>query len=127
MKLRWLVIVVVAVGAFATLYSKGATGPTEPGMIAYTPTRLEWLALQLQANYRDENFDNAGQYGVGFIPKSPNTIVIFVTYTEAASAANVDTAVLVAQTALKRESSRFGWSDWVKVEVQRKQLPTAHQ
>jgi hypothetical protein len=119
-------IVATVVVTFAAMYSTGAPRPTEPGMIAYTPTRVEWLALQLEADYRDENFENVGQYSIGFAPKFPNTIMILVNYTGAASAANVDTAIDVARILVKKEASNYGWSDWVKVEVQRKVLPTNH-
>jgi len=65
MRLGKSLAITATVAAFATLGSIGAQRRTEPGMLPYTPTRIEWLALQLNANYREDSLGTPVQYSVG--------------------------------------------------------------
>ncbi len=107
------------VAAFATLHSSAAPVPTEPGMVPYTPTRIEWLALELEASYR-EDIGSDNDYSVHYLAKPPNTVIIFVHYTGKTSAAIVDRGIDTAKQLVKQDASSHGWSSWVKVEVSRK-------
>ena len=106
------------VAAFATLHSLAAPPPVEPGMVPYTPSRLEWLALELEASYR-QDFSRDSDQDVHYLAKPPNTILIFVHYRSEASAGTVDTAINTAKQLVNQGVSIHGWSSWVKVEVQR--------
>ena len=75
------------VAAFATLHSLAAPPPIEPGMMPYTPSRLEWLALELEASYR-QDFSRDSDQDVHYLAKPPNTILIFVHDRNEASAGN---------------------------------------
>lgn len=96
-----------------------AVPPTQPGMTPYTPTRLEWLALDLEASYH-EDFDRNSDYSLHYLPKPPNTVLIFVHYNNEASAETVNHAIDAAKDVVNQDASSHGWRSWVKVEVQRK-------
>jgi hypothetical protein len=109
------VFAALAVGSF---HSTGAgPGPTEPGQIPYTPSRIEWLALTLEATYHD-NFMGSGSYGLHYLQKPPNTIQIFVQYTDDTPIGPVDHGIDTAKKLIREEAANYGWS-WVKIEVKR--------
>ena len=94
-------------------------GRAQPGMTPYTPTRLEWLALDLEASYHEDIGRNS-DYSLHYLPKPPNTVLIFVHYKSEASAETVNHAIDAAKEVVYQDASSHGWRSWVKVEVQRK-------
>ena len=105
--------------AILGLAMQPATPPTQPGMTPYTPTRLEWLALDLEASYHEDFACNSG-YSLHYLPKPPNTVLIFVHYKSETSAETVNHAIDAAKEVVNQDASSHGWRSWVKVEVQRK-------
>ena len=93
--------------------------PTQPGMVPYTPTRLEWLAVDLEASYH-EDFGRDSVYSLHYLPKPPNTVLIFVHYKNETPAETVNRAIDSAKEVVNQDASSHGWQSWVKVEVQRK-------
>ena len=91
-------------------------------MVLYTPTRLEWLALDLEASYH-EDFGPDSNYSLHYLPKPPNTVLIFVHYKSETSAETVNHAIDAAKEVVNQDASSHGWRSWVKVEVQRKLIP----
>lgn len=102
------------------------TETVPPGMMPYTPTRLDWLVLNLEA-YNRNDFSSDSDYSLGYVAKNPDTVVIHVYYLPKASAGIVDRAIDTAKQLANQEASRNGWSPWVKVEVQRKLLEEANR
>jgi len=115
-----VVICVVAASLVAALqvHSHAAPHPTEPGMVPYTPTRLEWLAVELEASYHS-TMENKNDYAISFVPKQPNTILVYVQYLN--DAPKIQTAIDTGKILVNRTASHHGWS-WVKIEVQRAPL-----
>ena len=101
------------------LAMQSAVPPTQPGMTPYTPTRLEWLALDLEASYHEDIGRNS-DYSLHYLPKPPNTVLIFIHYKSEASADAVNHAIDAAKEVVYQDASSHGWRSWVKVEVQRK-------
>ena len=93
--------------------------PAQPGMMPYTPTRLEWLAVDLEASYH-QDFGRDSNYSLHYLPKAPNTVLIYVHYTSETSAGALDTVIDAAKQQVTQDASSHGWSSWVKIEVQRK-------
>ena len=91
----------------------------QPGMVPYTPTRLEWLAIDLEASYH-EDFALNSEYSLHYLPKPPNTVLIFVHYKSEAAAEAVNHAIDAAKDVVNHDASSHGWQSWVKIEVQRK-------
>jgi len=93
--------------------------PAQPGMMPYTPTRLEWLAVDLEASYH-QDFGRDSNYSLHYLPKPPNTVLIYVHYTNETGAGALDTAIEAAKQQVNQDASSHGWSSWMKIEVQRK-------
>src|SRR5215469_18536946 len=103
--------------AILKLAMQSAAPPTQPGMTPYTPTRLEWLALDLEASYHEDIARNS-VYSLHYLPKPPNTVLIFVHYKSEASAETVNHAIDSAKDVVYQDASSHGWRSWVKIEVQ---------
>ena len=118
------VVVICAVAALIalTVHSDAAPHSAEPGMepglMPYTPTRIEWLALDLEASYH-QDFGHDSGVSLHYLAKPPNTVLVFIHYTSEASAEAVDNAIETAKQLVKQDGASHNWS-WVKIEVQRK-------
>lgn len=110
---------IVCLIAILGLAMHPAAPPTQPGMVPYTPTRLEWLALDLEASYH-EDFGGDSVYSLHYLPKPPNTVLIFVHYKSEAATETVNRAIDSAKDVINHDASSHGWQSWVKIEVQRK-------
>ena len=118
--MRSIVVVCAVVAAFVAglqVHSHAAPS-TEPGMMPYTPTRIEWLALDLEASYH-QDFNHDTDCSLHYISKPPNTVLIFVHYTSQTSPETVDNAIAAAKQVVKADAASHNWS-WVRIEVQRK-------
>jgi hypothetical protein len=117
--MRRLVVICAVVASFVAglqVHSHAAP-PTEPGMMPYTPTRIEWLALELEASFH-QDFSSDSPYALHYIAATPNTIFIVVQYRNNAPIGVVDKAIDVAKRLVNAHASSNGWS-WVKIEVSR--------
>ena len=91
----------------------------------YTPTRLEWLTLSIEAKVPMllsqlrmlHNLKTMDDIRVFIKAKEPDTVVVVVRYLE-----GVDKSIVtLLDEEIKRESldiARYhGWEDWVKIEL----------
>ena len=92
---------------------------TQPGMLPYTPTRLEWLAVDLEASYH-QDFSHDSDFSLHHLPKPPNTVLVILHYTSQTSPETVDRAINTAKQLVNANASSHGWSSWVNIEIQRK-------
>jgi len=104
------------------------TDSRAPGMLPYSPTRLEWLELELQANYREEDDTDPDTYHtLDFTTTAPDTVVVLVQYSNRTSAIIVDRMVEHGKRLAKKEVASYGWSSWVKIEVRRELIEAPKQ
>lgn len=93
----------------------GQQQQTRQGLQPYTPTRIEWLALVLQSQLR-QDFTPDSPFALNVINTDHETILIFVRYQPHVDREilnmTVDTAREVAQITTKS----YGWSSWVKIK-----------
>ena len=94
------------------------------GKQSYFPTKLEWLAVYLNATFapRDNDFF---QYKFTPAASEQNTLIIFL-FLKPRAATEKETLqrvidTLKSQTELAIEKN-FGW-DWVKLEISKRQHP----
>jgi hypothetical protein len=88
------------------------------GMKPYTPTRLEWLATEMNAYYRQELIDLEG-YILTFIPlENQNTILIYVRYTPKTNREAMNIGINTARKVLNMNVKGRGWDSWLKVREQ---------
>jgi hypothetical protein len=85
-------------------------------MQPYVPTRLEWLALELNATSRvDLSLDS--KYGMSFIDHdSEDTILIFVRYLPTVDREIMNKSIDNAKKSISKMAESRGWSSWLKVK-----------
>lgn len=96
--------------------------PIPEGMKPYTPTRLEWLALELNANYKQDMNDSEG-YMIGFVAlEKENTILIYVSYNKQTRRELMNRGIDHARTIVEKEARSRGWDSWLRVKEEVKLL-----
>ena len=114
-----LIIPVVCVLLLLAAFVVRSNPSTQPGMLPYTPTRLEWLAVDLEASYH-QDFSRDSDISLHYLPKPPNTVLVILHYTSQTSPETVDRAINTAKELVTADASSHGWSSWVNIEIQRK-------
>lgn len=84
--------------------------PHEPGLEGYTPTKLEWVALELQAYY-GHPLDSRG-LAITYRPRSPDTIIVEADYLPQAG---IDEAISRAVDLAKQVAADRKYT-WLKIE-----------
>lgn len=119
--------VVLAVSTFLACVGTGilafAQGrPTNlEGSRPYTPTRLEWLAVELNAQTR-KDMTAESEYAIEFLPfGKEDAILIYVTYLPSVDKVpegrqGMNLAVETARKVISIKSKSRGWSSWLKVK-----------
>lgn len=106
-------------GVFLCLFLHGAfaqqQGPSRPGLQSYTPNRIEWLALILEAQLRqDATVDSP--FSLHVVNSDHETILIFVRYQPNADREIMNMAVDTAREVTQMTAKSYGWSSWVKIK-----------
>jgi tRNA threonylcarbamoyladenosine modification (KEOPS) complex Pcc1 subunit len=108
----------VGTGAFA--FAQGPS-PQLEGYKPYTPTRLEWLAVELNAQMRRDPTP-LSEYAVMFVPlEKEDAILIYVTYLPSVdkvpeSRQRMNLTLDMARKVIAMKSNARGWSSWLKVK-----------
>jgi hypothetical protein len=108
-----LSVIVFLVGVIA------ATGQVHQseGDRPYTPTRREWIALELNANWREDLTKNDFSMQFAAPRYQEDTILIFVNYLPSVNRQIMNGAIEAAKQAIAIEAKGHGWS-WLKVKEQ---------
>jgi hypothetical protein len=115
-------VVVLLVGFLVGAVTHGQRNQS-PLMEPYTPTRLEWLALDLESRFKTQLEGGAGISSLDFTAVAPDTVLVTILYTNDASVAVVDTVIEQAKSFVNEDAVSYGWSKWVRIRVERKHLP----
>jgi hypothetical protein len=82
----------------------------------YTPSRLEWLAVDLNAQLRTDLTETTG-YQLQLIPiAGRDTILIFVRYLPSVDREAMNMGIDAARKVIAIESKSYGWSTWLRVK-----------
>lgn len=88
----------------------------QEGLKPYIPTRIEWLAVELNAMYRTDLHDLEG-YLLSFIPlEKENAILIFVRYTRKTNREAMNIGLDTARKVIEMDAKSRGWNSWLKVK-----------
>jgi hypothetical protein len=91
---------------------------TLQGILPYTPTRLEWLAVEMNAYHRQQ-LTAEHPYMVTFVPLiNDDTILIHVYYARSSDPVALNMALNGARKVLDITLHAKGWAGWVKVREQ---------
>jgi hypothetical protein len=96
------------------------------GSQPYTPTRLEWLAVELNSSLRVE-LSTDSQYSMDFVPiAKDDAILIAVTYLPGVQREVMNITIESAKKLIDLESKARGWTAWLKVQehVEMKEIKT---
>jgi hypothetical protein len=109
-------------GAMTVVCSTYGQKNDSPLMVPYTPTRLEWLALDLESRYKSQFEGGDKISSFDFTAIAPDTILISVVYTNDAPAAFVDKIIDEGKHFVEMDAQSYGWSKWVRIRVERRNL-----
>lgn len=97
------------------------TNSNSPGLEPYIPTKLEWLALTLNAYSEAKNM-NEYNFVIYYLTEGDNTILIHVQYyVNNVHREMMNVNVEIARNRILREAQARGW-DWVKIKEDYKKL-----
>ena len=87
---------------------------SKPGLLPYTPTRIEWLALVVNAQLRqDATVDNP--FSLSVVQSDHETLLIFVRYHPKTDREIMNRSIETAREVIRITTNSYGWSKWVKV------------
>ncbi len=109
---RWLSALIASF-----IFTTALAEPTQskPGLQPYVPNRIEWLALLLNSQLRqDATVDSP--YSLAIVNTDHETILIFVRYQPNVDREILNTAVETARDVIQITAKSYGWGKWVKVK-----------
>ncbi|MDE0397685.1 MAG: hypothetical protein OXL96_07785 [Candidatus Poribacteria bacterium] len=86
------------------------------GQQTYTPTRLEWLALELNAENQISTPFLDGLLLTYIAYPKDNTICIGINYPPNVQRERVDEVREVARETVMKRAKRYNWDSWLKIE-----------
>lgn len=93
-----------------------------PGLEKYVPTRLEWLALQLNDLFRRDDVIQ-DRFMIYYRPGiDGESICVQVIYLDDADEKIMDMWISRSKAYALEMAELYGWSSWIKVEVDVKAL-----
>jgi hypothetical protein len=93
------------------------------GLKPYTPTRLEWLALDYNARLRVEFSESSG-FSMAFVETKGDTILIYVRYVPSVNREAMNMAINGAREVISMDAKSRGWSSWLKMKEEVKMVET---
>lgn len=89
--------------------------PTLPGSLPFTPTRLDWLAVELNAFARIQTLATE-RFTLMFTPRpTDDTIVIYVRYLPDVNQNDMRSSIREARNIISIITRRRGWDGWVNI------------
>lgn len=90
-----------------------------PASEPYEPTRLEWIALHLQAHYADTKLSDTDGMSLSFLAMGKETILIYATRLRRADTHEYDKNIEHARRIIQTILQPYEWGHSIKVEVRR--------
>ena len=101
----------------SVVYAQESVSELEGGK-PYTPSRLEWLAVELQAYYRVDPKLDLG-FSIDFFPsENEDAILIYVIYFPNVNRQLMNMSINSARKRISMIVKSRGWSSWLKVKEQ---------
>ena len=85
------------------------------GARPYSPTRLQWLALNMEAQM-GQNFSMGEGYSMDFVGlAAENTILLYVRYLPSVNREIMNGSIENAKNVISIAAKGEGWSSWLKI------------
>ena len=89
-----------------------------PGFEDYTPSRLEWLAIELNSFFPYINTQSNNEINTVFIPKEDGkTLVLMVRYPEGTDTTIIQEYIQHGEECVNTLAKIHKWDSWVEIEV----------
>lgn len=97
--------------------------PNRPGLTPYTPTRIEWLALTVNAQLQYERYAE-DPYEVFVVPADHETLELLIRYhagtirrqhNSPANLAMMKRKIKATRELIMTTATRYGWEKWVTI------------
>ncbi len=92
----------------------GQQPQNKPGLLPYTPTRIEWLALVVNAQLR-RDATVVNPFTLSVVQSDHETLLIFVQYHPKTDREMMNQSIETAREVIRITANGYGWSKWVKV------------
>jgi hypothetical protein len=117
-----LIAICMMIFVSSIVWAQDQTGKLE-GIKPFTPTRLEWLAVELNASSRVEELFVNPHLTMDFVPMmNSNTIIIYVTYLPNTDRKIINKYIDGARKLISKKAKSYGWSSWLKVKENLKMI-----
>ncbi len=93
-----------------------------PGLEKYTPTRLDWLTVMLNAQF---SYDNArsDRFTLSYLPgEDGKSLSVIVRHFADADKERMDEKIDLAKKAVSAVSEMYDWDTWLEVKVDVEEL-----
>lgn len=119
MKKNIKILVLLAMLFADTALAKQAKG-IQPGLVPFTPTRIEWLTTVLQASLRVD-LTEENKFLLQIANPDSQTILIYVRYLPDVNREVMNMTIESSREVIKITAKSYGWDNWVKAreDIQR--------
>jgi hypothetical protein len=88
--------------------------PNRPGLTPYTPTKIEWLALAVNSQLR-QDFSADRPFFLSVVQVDHETLLIFVRYHPTVNREMMNSTINNARDVILITAKSYGWDNWVKI------------
>ena len=86
-----------------------------PGLTPYTPTKIEWLALVVNAQLREQPSSDR-LFSISIVEADYETLTIVARHQPTANRELVTRSIATARGVIMSTAKRYGWDNWVKIQ-----------
>jgi len=110
------VLIVLIVAGCLVSVSVAEDQTNRPGLVSYTPTRIEWLALKVNS-IANRRISTDFPYNLDIIETDHETLLIRVVYYPYPSANRqvINLEIDSAREVITSMAKSYGWEKWIKV------------
>lgn len=97
--------------------------PSRPGLRPYTPTKIEWLALAVNSQLR-QNASADFPFSLSVVQSDHETLLIFVRHHTTVNREIMNRTIDAAREVITSTAKSYGWDNWVKIRERVEMYPS---
>jgi hypothetical protein len=97
--------------------------PSRPGLTPYTPTKVEWLALAVNSQLRQDARADF-PFSLSVVHSDHETLLIFVRYHTTVNREIMNRTIDTAREVITSTAKSYGWDNWVKIRERVEMYPS---
>ena len=94
-----------------------------PGLTSYTPTKIEWLALVVNSQLRQDSSADR-PFFLSVVQVDHETLLIFVRYHPTVNQEMMNSTINNARDVILIAAKSYGWDKWVKIRERIEMYPS---